>query len=221
MRNKEFGETRHRFPYSLFHIPYSQNCGFTLIETVVATTMLVIVLVVLGTFQRNVFSLDRVLQISLTSQREARQALKTMTSELRSASTSSAGAYPLAEVQPTSLTFYSDIDDDGLKERVRYFVGGTRFQKGTLKPSGNPLVYNPDEETMVTLVNDLLPGQTTIFEYYDSTYDGATAPLPAPVATGDVRLVKATLVIDRSPNRSPGPITLTTQVSIRNLKDNL
>jgi prepilin-type N-terminal cleavage/methylation domain-containing protein len=195
--------------------------GFTLIETVVAISMFTIVLVVLGAFQRNVFSLDRVLQIALTSQREARQALKTMSAELRSASSSSTGAYPLAEVQPTSLTFYSDLDDDGLKERVRYFVDGARFRKGTLKPTGNPLTYDPAQETLVTLVNDLLTGQAMIFGYYGSTYDGTTVALPVPVVVSDVRLVKATIVIDRDPNRSPGPITLTTQVSIRNLKDNL
>lgn len=212
---------RRRQSHSSFLISHSQSSGFTLIETAVVITMLTVVLVVLGTFQRDVFSLDLVLRSALVSQQEARQALKTMSAELRSASSSSTGAYPLAEAQPTSLTFYSDADDDGLKERIRYFLDGTRFRKGTLKPTGNPLAYDPAQETVVTLVNDLRAGQATIFEYYDSAYDGAAAPLPPPVVTADVRLVKVTVVIDRDPNRSPGPITLTTQVSIRNLKDNL
>jgi len=36
-----------------------------------------------------------------------------------------------------------------------------------------------------------------------------------------VRLVKITIVIDKDPQTPPGPMTLTTQISIRNLKDNL
>jgi len=36
-----------------------------------------------------------------------------------------------------------------------------------------------------------------------------------------VRLVRITIKIDEDPNRPPAALTSTTQVSIRNLKDNL
>jgi len=45
--------------------------------------------------------------------------------------------------------------------------------------------------------------------------------LGSPVDVSSVRLVKMNITIDRDPNRSPTPINVTTQVVIRNLKDNL
>ena len=62
---------------------------------------------------------------------------------------------------------------------------------------------------------------TPIFDYYDTNYDGTTAPLAQPVSAIAVRLVKITLIIDKNSLRPPAPITMTTQVSMRNLKDNL
>jgi hypothetical protein len=64
---------------------------------------------------------------------------------------------------------------------------------------------------------------SSIFEYYDSNYDGtaSSSALIFPVAPIEVRLVKITLDIDSDPNKPPEPFTVTTQVSIRNIKDNL
>jgi hypothetical protein len=166
-------------------------------------------------FQKDVFSLDTFLSSSLTAQDEARKVLKNITAEIRPLSPSSVGAYPIAEANPTSFIFYSDINNDQLKERVRYFLSGTTLKKGVIKPSGTPLTYNPANETIKEVIHDVKSGTNLIFEYYDKNYDGTT-----PIDILAVRLIKITIVIDKDPNKSPGPITLTTQVSTRNLKDN-
>lgn len=195
--------------------------GATLIEILVTIFIFSLIGFVIWAFQKDIFSLSDRLQGGLSVEQEVRKALKLMSAEIRSVSPSSVGAYPLAEVGSNSFTFYSDIDEDGLKERIRYFLDGDVFKKGILKPSGQPLAYNDGEEVVVDFVSAIVNGATTIFEYYDTNYDGTTAPLVAPINIPNVRLVKITLIVDRDPNRAPEAIELSTQISMRNLKDNL
>lgn len=173
------------------------------------------------TFQKDVFSTGRLLSDNLTAQSEARRALKMMSAEIRSASQGSSGAYTVASAATSTFMFYSDIDSEPLKERVRYFLEGTTLKKGTLKPTGNPLQYVPGNEVVSDVVRDIANGTTSIFAYYDSTYAGTSSPLADPANPVAVRLVQITFAIDKSPLVPPPPMTMTTQVSLRNVKDNL
>jgi prepilin-type N-terminal cleavage/methylation domain-containing protein len=145
--------------------------GFSLIEIIVVIFVLGLISVVVVTFQNDVFSLNTRLSNNLTSQSEAKGTLTMMTSEIRAASPSSNGAYPLAEANATSFIFYSNIDKDQLKERVRYFLSDNTLKKGVIKPSENPLVYNPANEVVSEVVHGIVNGATPIFSYYDKNYD--------------------------------------------------
>lgn len=191
-----------------------------MIEVLVSIFILTLIGLAVYSFQKDVFSLNRVISESLTAQDETRRALKVMSAEIRTASPSSLGAYALAQTATSSFSFYSNIDDDSFKEEVRYFLDGAIFKKGVIKPSGSPLTYNPANEIITELAHDIANATTPIFGYYDENYDGATQPLADPIDIDAVRLVKITIVIDKDPQQSPGPITLTTQISMRNLKDN-
>ncbi len=195
--------------------------GFTLIEALIAIFILTLIGVVVVAFQRDVISLNSILSGGLTAQDEVRRALKMMTTEIRPLSSSSIGAYPITEAGPTSFVFYSNVDGDSLKERVRYFLDGNILKKGVIKPTGTPLTYNPAHETVSEVVHNVVNGAAPVFSYYDKNYDGSTPALSQPVDIPSVRLVKIAIIIDENPNRAPGPVTLTTQVSMRNLKDNL
>jgi prepilin-type N-terminal cleavage/methylation domain-containing protein len=195
--------------------------GFTFIEVLVVISITVVLLTVIVAFQSDVFSLNRLLQELLISQQEARQVFKVMNWETRSMSPSSIGAYPLAEAATSSLIFYTDLDDDGLKEQLHYFLEGGALKKGVIVPAGHPLIYNPADEKISEVVHNIANGPTSIFAYYDRDYDGVTSPLPPPVNLLAVRLVQVTLLIDSDSAHPPDPLLLTTQMSIRNLKDNL
>ena len=197
------------------------NAGFSVIEILVVIFILTLIGIAVWTFQKNVFSLNSYIASSLDAQQEARKVFKALSAEIRSMSPSSTGSYPINETNSSSFTFYSDIDNDGLKERIRYFLDGNAVKKGVLKPTGNPLVYNSINETVTEVIRDMANEATPIFDYYDTNYDGTTAPLAQPVSAIAVRLVKITLIIDKNSLRPPAPITMTTQVSMRNLKDNL
>lgn len=191
-------------------------------ELVVVSAIAGILILAVGTFQRNILYFAGFIDKSLTGTQDAKSVLRIMVREARSAAPSGVGAYPIAEVGTQSFAFYSDIDNDGIQERVRYFLSATDLKKGVIEPTGSPLQYNPASEQVTTLLaRNVLNGAQPIFSYYDTNYDGTTAPLSQPVTTATVRLVKISIVIDADPNREPAPKTFTSQVSLRNLKDNL
>jgi len=148
-----------------------------------------------------------------------------MSSEIRSMQNSNNGSYALAEASTTAITFFIDMNGDGLKERVRYFLSSTSqyvVMKQVIKPTGNPLVYSPSNSVYTQVAYDVKNTfATPIFTYYGADYDGATSSLAFPVNPQQVRLVKVTLVIERDPIKAPNPTTYSTQISLRNLKDNL
>ncbi len=187
--------------------------GFSIIELIAIIFIIVLILLAAVALQSDIFSLNTTVSDKISAQNEIRRAFKQMTAEIRSASSSSLGAYPISDLGQTSFVFYSDADGDGLKERIRYFLDGSILKKGILKPSENPIVYNPANETISNVAQNVSNGAEPIFSYYDKNYDGATAPMAYPIDVILVRLVKITVIIDQT--------VFTTQVSIRNLKDNL
>lgn len=192
--------------------------GFTAIETLLGVSIFVLVVGALTLFSRNMWIYSSYISTGLNDSNNGRSVLKTMVAEIRTASTADTGAYTIASAGATAFTFYSDIDNDGLKEKVRYFLNGSQLQKGVTKPTGSPLGYS-GTETITTLIPNVT--NANIFEYYDKNYDGTTTALPSPIVISSIRLVKITINIDKDPNRAPVTTTFSTQVSIRNLKDNL
>lgn len=196
--------------------------GFSLAEFIVSVAILSLLTYTFSTFQRDVFSLSTNLQSSLNAQLEARHLIKTMISELRKVAPSANGSYPIELASSTGITFYSDINDNGSVEKVRYYLHNKTIRKGVIAPTGNPPVYNSGNEVTTTLLNYVLASSTLpIFQYYTSNYSGTTSPISMPPNISTIRLVKITVIIDTDPNRSPTPIISTSQVNLRNLKDNL
>lgn len=195
--------------------------GFTVLQLVIWIGIASMVAVAALNVQRSVWSLNRIASNSITSQADARKAFKIMSAEIRSLSPSSLGAYPIEAASSNSITFFADIDNDNIKERVRYYVSGTNLRRGIVEPTGSPLTYNSGNEVSTTLVQYLSNGATPYFSYYDSSYTGSSAALSSPINLTAVRLVKIQLIIDKNAASAPVPITMTTQISLRNIKDNL
>lgn len=196
--------------------------GITLPELLISIAILSLVAVVVGTFQRDIFSLNLSAQNNLSAQLDARHVLKQMIAELREASPSSLGGYPIALASTSALTFYSDVDNDGIKERIRYYLSGTTLKRAQLTPTGSPLVYVDANEKITSVVSYVANNATTsIFTYYPSTFAGTTTPLSQPVTIANIRMVGIKVVIEKDVNKSPNPIVVNTSVVLRNLKDNL
>lgn len=199
-----------------------KTSGFTLIEILVSVGILVVIVLAVGSFQGDVFFIGNSVKDNLNSQIDARNVLRKLIAELRSVSPSSLGAYPIASAGTSTLIFYSNIDADAYKERVRYFLQEKSLKRGVIKPSGSPLVYDTGSESVSNVIQDVANSTSTpIFEYFDKNFTGTSTPLADPVNIPDVRLIRVTVIIDKDTNRAPGPFTATSQGMLRNLKDNL
>ncbi|MFA6269695.1 MAG: prepilin-type N-terminal cleavage/methylation domain-containing protein [Candidatus Paceibacterota bacterium] len=197
------------------------NKGFSLAEVVVVVAIASIIFMGVFNLGQSIFSFNSTAQKNLSAQSDGRRVLKSIVKELRSASQGSLGSYPIVLAGTSTLTFFVNLDSDSYKEQVRYFLSGTELKRGVTKPSGTPLSYNSVNEQVITLVRDINNGSTAIFEYFDSTYAGTSTPMIQPVQITKIRLIGVTIKIEKDPNKSVGPVIVTSQVFLRNLKDNL
>jgi prepilin-type N-terminal cleavage/methylation domain-containing protein len=198
----------------------NQSSGFTLVEVLVSVMVLGLLAIAIATFQKNIFIQNVFLQNSFFAEMEARTALKKMIAEMRTMTSAGTGAYPIALADNHDLTFYADLNNDGLKERIRYFLASSTLMRGQTAPSGLPLTYVDANEKILPAVHNVSTS-TDIFSYYNKFYEGTSSPLMAPINIPDIRLVQLSLKIDADPNHSPTAMTFTSEVSIRNFKDNL
>jgi len=195
-----------------------KKIGFSTIELLVTLGIFVLIIWSLINFQTDVFSQNTLINNSLNADNEMRSALKQIIAELRGAAQSDTGAYQIAAAAKDSITFFSDVDGDGSREQLRYFLNGTTLMRGSIKPSGNPLAYPPTSETLKTMVYAIANPNQEIFSFYDENYTGAEAALAEPINLSLARLVKITLTVDANPSKPPAPLTLGSQVAIRSLK---
>lgn len=204
------------------HTRLARRSGFTLIEVVVAIGILGMISGAVITLERNISIQAKAIQSSLIAQQQTTRALRSFLKEMRGATQSAGGAYAIESASTSSITFFANIDNDPLIERVRYFLASTSLYKALLEPTGT--LYNLANEGSYVIVRDIRNSSTTpLFEYYDKNYTGtaSSTSLALPVDIPEVRLIKMSLPVDPNKARSPVFQTYTTQVSVRNLKDNL
>lgn len=105
--------------------------GFTIIEVLVAIAVFTLIsgalmgsIVVI--YRTQSYAVDQAVAID-----EARRGVEVMAKELRQARYGENGAYPIGRASGKELIFYSDIDDDGRTERVRYYLAMVRSDTQT------------------------------------------------------------------------------------------
>jgi prepilin-type N-terminal cleavage/methylation domain-containing protein len=98
------------------------NKGFTLIETIIVIAVFVFALgavvgfIIMG-YRGQAYSMEQSQAVE-----EARRGVETMIKEIREARMGDDGSYILEKAEDYEIIFYSDIDNDGETERVRYFI---------------------------------------------------------------------------------------------------
>lgn len=194
--------------------------GLTIIEVMIGVALSLILLTALLRFLVVGFPLARVTYIQAQSTESARIQLKRLSKALRELRQSDTGSYALATADPQRIIFYANVDADALTERVRYELSGANLQRGIIKPTGTPLVYDVATEVVTTVTAHVQNGATPIFTYYSGEYPADTTPL-TPADVTEVKYINFSLVIDTDPAMNPPPVTVTSQVQLRNLKTNL
>jgi len=197
--------------------------GFTLIEVLAAIGVMLLIIVGISAVLIYSFRSRNVVWEQLSTQNEGRKIVQDFVNELRTATYSSIGAYPIEAISTSSIIFYSNIDADTLRERVRYYLSGKILKKGVIKPTGNPMVYSSGNEIITEVAHDVSnTSSLPIFTYYGDAYNGVTntSTLSAPINTTLIRSVGITLRLEENPNLSPAPLLVQSKVDIRNLKTN-
>jgi len=184
--------------------------GFSLIEITISVAVLTLILSLVGLFQTDVFSMNNLIGSGLSDQYNNKQFVKAFVFELRNATTSPVGDYPLVQVGTSTLVFYSNIDNESDIEKISYYLDGASFKKVVIKPVGEN-VYSDDNKVLIKEIQNVQSGN--IFEFYASSTDGtfARSPMSEPINLHDVRLVKMKLQTTS---------VIETRVAPRNLKNN-
>ena len=190
--------------------------GITIIETLVAVVILTLTLGAVLAFIFLGYRIQNYTWQQSVAMNEAQKGIETMVQEIRKAQSGDDGSYIIEKAEDFQFVFFSDINRDGKAERVRYFIDGSDFKKGVVRPSGLPVEYNPASEEVLVLsqyVRNLPP----IFRYFD----GNSQELSAPARLNDTKLMRVRLIVNVNPNRSPQDFVLESDVQIRNVKTNL
>jgi type II secretory pathway pseudopilin PulG len=190
--------------------------GFSLIETVVVTALIVLVGVSLSVMIQYFYRTnDYVLQESAAVQ-SARLGLATAVQNLRESSYGDDGSYPIASAASSSVAFYADVNGDGKVDKIRYYLLNGTLYRGVTNSTGNPATYVGQPEGTTTVATYIRnTAATPIFQYYDDT----GALIAAPVNVSNVASIAITILVDVDPNRSPSPYSLLGSATLRNLED--
>ncbi len=188
-------------------------------ELIVSVAVMVIIIAALGIFERQFYNVGTFINQELSNRQGLEQIFAQLVTDIRSASPSSLGAYPIEIASSTSFIFYSDVDRDSLFDRVRYTITSSTLERGVIKPAGNPLVYATSSETITTLVSNVIAAISN-FEYFDTNYTGAEPAMTAPINILNIRLIRLTLAADLNPSIAPQPTIFSNTIDIRNLRSN-
>ena len=199
----------------------TSSYGLTLLEVIVGVAISSILMTALLRFLVAGYPLAKITHLQQQSTETARLQLKRMSKQMREARYSDTGAYPLVEVSPQRIVFYSDVDADNTTELISYSLVGTNLTRGVTKPVGTPATYDPDtDEVVSTVATGVQNGSTPIFTYYSGEYPAVVTQLTGADIT-KVKYIQFYLAIDRDTAVDPPAIEVRSQVQLRNLKTNL
>ena len=183
----------------------------------IAIAVLVIMVVAISAFFINLYKeqgsdIARIERIDA-----AGRTIEAMSSEIRKMNRAENGIYPLEIVQGQTLAFYSDVDNDGLTERIEYSLNGTILEKKLIEP-GASLDYS-GTETVTTIADGIRNGTEPLFKYYDENYTGTEDSLSEPINITSVKIIEIILDINADEKNISSPLRVETKIHPRNLKN--
>lgn len=198
---------------SLWH---HYNRGISLLEVIIAITISTLVTMLLGELVIQGYRSYRITADQTTQVATARRTQGTIIKELREAIVSDRGDYPILKAETNRLEFYSDIDRDTARERIRYWRDNNLLQRGITEPTSTPPRYD-DRDEVVRTIGQYLVDTTPLFRYYRN--DGTEITPPLDVTT--VATIGIHFTIDVAPGALPRGTTVDTLVQLRNIQVNL
>jgi len=196
------------------------NQGFTLIEVLVATAITVILGAgFLG--MQYIFSSNQVSAWkSYYNVDEANRVASQLTKELRNIQESEDGSFPISTALDQEIIFYSDVNQDGDVDRVRYTLAGTTLTKGVTAPTDTPLSYDPLNEKVQTLTDNIRNGIAPLFYYYNNAwpFDTINNPLSSTNRIADTKHIKVYLRTNIKIDDADNDFIIESEANLRSLR---
>lgn len=197
--------------------------AMTLVEMLVAIGVVLIVMegfsfLLIRTWETNKFILEEGLASAAVS-----RSTNKMVIQLRGVQQADNGDYPIASGDDFDLVFYGDIDDDGVVEKVHYFLdlATDQLKQGVSNPlATNPVTYPAGDSTVTIIANYIVNENTDpAFYYYNANYpsDVVNNPLTTPATVGAIQMIRVHLLINIDPIRAPNNVNMESFVDLRNL----
>lgn len=193
--------------------------GMTLVELLVAIAILSLGMAAFTLLAAKAWNYKGYALEQATATSAASRTLTQIIHELRTVRQAEDGSYPIKETSSYSLTVFLDDDDDGLAERVHYFVENGMLKKGITKYVDGS--YDEDDETVKILLNYITNQDLNkpFFFYYDNDFPVATSEHMNTPVPYDVRLIRVHLWINIRPIVAPENVNLESFVELRNLNE--
>jgi prepilin-type N-terminal cleavage/methylation domain-containing protein len=196
---------------------WRSDVGFSLVELLIAATIFPLVLsaayMVFITLSGNYSTIAA--QSEATS--EAQRAMDTLVRELRQAQEVTDGSGALATATASSCSFYSDVDRDGVPERITYYVDGTDLYRAEGRATNPVYPYGFVDGPAERVVN-LTTSTSIVFTYYDESDPLTADPTPNPAT---VCAVGIHLSASRPAQNGQVSVDFSTRVKIRALFNSL
>ena len=197
--------------------------AMTLVEMLVAIGIVLIVMegfsfLLIRTWETNKFILEEGLASAAVS-----RSTNKMVIQLRGVQQADNGDYPIVSGDDFDLVFYGDIDDDGVIEKVHYFLDldTDQLKQGVSDPlATNPVTYPAGDSTVTIIANYIVNENTDpAFYYYNANYpsDVVNNPLTTPATVGAIQMIRVHLLINIDPIRAPNNVNMESFVDLRNL----
>jgi len=186
--------------------------GFTLLELIVVLSIFSVVSLIGAEFIIKGFKAISFGSDQETAINSARRAMELLSTDIREARSSEKGGYALLTNEEQNFAWYGDVDNDGVSEKIRYFLSDNTLKRIVTEPGPE---NNYDQAGVTTIIAQYINNQIEpIFIYYDSDNNEAGA-------INDIRLIRIKLKINVTPEIAPQDYYIESDIQLRNLKDNL
>ena len=203
--------------------------GVTFVEMIVTIAVMSIVMLGASLFFVRMWTMYHFTIKSGVASFVANKAVDDSVNMMRKARQAQNGAFPIELADDHEFIFYADYDNDGIVEKIKYFVEDNTYKMSITEPDAStPPVYDGVEEIhdlANNITNDIASGEV-IFSYYnvDGTiyeYDDIEGMALETMATpADIRMVKIVLYVNPEPIfRSPDDVRIESFVVVRNLTE--
>lgn len=197
------------------------DAGVTLIELLTVVSLLSVVVAAAYMLFGSASAMSDQLEARAAAMEENRKGMYSITRELRQAVeiTDAGGAFQAA--QPRQCEFYTDVDDDGAPELVKYRVHQGQLLRSVFEPTTQVAPYTfgatgSAEQAIISSIDGSWNGN--IFTYYDRSDP------PAEVNNGhkeDASAVSLRLINYATVNHKTAFVDLSTWVKIRSIHNSI